>query len=59
MEKKINMKDRVALVRAMEIVIRNLNDEDLIYSWFGYGVADGDIDEDTTDEEIAESYCEV
>lgn len=54
---KPNMKERAELVRAMETIARNLNDEEIIYSWLLCGVADGDIDEETTDEDL-EWYCE-
>lgn len=51
------MKERAQMVRAMETIMRNLNDEDILDSWLVIGVADGDITEDTTDEEL-EWYCE-
>lgn len=57
MEKKFNLKERAKMVRAMEEVIRNLNDESFIDSWLMGGVADGDINNDTTDEDL-EWYCE-
>lgn len=47
---------RQDLVRAMDLIARSLNDEELIEQWLIYGVADGDIDEDTTDEYL-EMYC--
>lgn len=53
----MNKKERIAMVRAMETVCRNLNDERGIVSWFTCGVADGDINENTTDEEL-EYYIE-
>ena len=52
------MEDRVELVRAMETVCRNLNDERVFMHWITMGVADEDITDDTTDEFIAEQYCE-
>lgn len=51
------MKERLAMVRAMETVIRNLNDESFLDSWLMCGVADGDIDGYETDESL-EYYCE-
>ena len=54
---KPNLKERAELVRAMETIARNLNDENIIYGWLACGVADGDIDYDTTDEDL-EWYCE-
>jgi len=52
-----NMQERVDMVRAMETVCRNINDEDIFMHWLTCGVADGDITKDTTDEEIATEYC--
>ena len=51
--RKINKAERVALVRAMETVARAVNDEDVFDHWLTYGVADGDIDETTTDDELS------
>ena len=50
------MNERVQMVRAMETIMRNLNDEYIFESWLVMGVADGDITEDTADEEL-EWYC--
>ena len=52
MKREANKKERVAMVRAMEFIARQINDEEIFESWLTYGVADGDIDETTTDEEI-------
>lgn len=57
-EYRKNMKERCELVRAMEIVCRNLNDEDILMHWLTEGVADGDITKDTSDDEIIQEYCE-
>ncbi len=57
-QRQRNLKERVELVRAMETVCRNLNDEDIFMSWLMCGVADEDITSTTTDEEIALEYCE-
>lgn len=54
--KPIN-KTRVNMVRAMETIARAVNDEYVFDLWLSIGVADGDIDEDTTDEEL-EDYCD-
>ena len=54
--KPIN-KTRVNMVRAMELLARAVNDEFLFDLWLSMGVADGDIDETTTDEEL-EDYCD-
>lgn len=53
----MNMAERIKLVRAMETVARCINDESIFASWLMCGVADGDIDKDTTDEEL-EFYAE-
>ena len=53
----MNTKKRIAVVRAMETLARSINDESVFYRWLLYGVADGDIDENTTDEEL-EFYVE-
>lgn len=37
-------KDRMQMVKCMEYIVRNLNDEDLFDSWLSVGVADGDIE---------------
>lgn len=50
-------KERVELVRAMETVARSINHERIFEGWLMYGVADGDINEETTDEEL-EYYIE-
>ena len=54
--KPIN-KTRVNMVRAMETIARCTNDESAFDLWLSLGVADGDIDEDTTDEDL-EYYCD-
>ena len=48
---------RIKLVRAMELIARTINDEVVFEGWLMCGVADGDIDETTTDEEL-EYYAE-
>lgn len=48
----MNTADRIKMVRAMEYIARSINDENIIMSWLGYGVADGDIDENTTDDDL-------
>ena len=49
-------KERAELVRAMETVARCINDEEVFEGWLICGVADGDIDENTTDEDLACYY---
>lgn len=53
MDKKL----RVDVVRAMETMARCVNNEEVFECWLMCGVADGDIEEDTTDEEL-EYYTE-
>lgn len=55
--KRMNLKERAELVRAMELIARSVNDEEAFMLWLSLGVADGDIDEDTEDDEL-ECYCE-
>jgi hypothetical protein len=50
-------RERTKIVRAMETLARAVNDEDVFEYWLILGVADGDIDETTTDEEL-EYYIE-
>lgn len=52
----MNLNERAELVKAMETVARNLNDEAIFDSWLTFGVADGDIDKATTNEDL-EWYC--
>ena len=53
----MNLSRRAKVVRAMETIARCINDEEVFYSWLLCGVADGDIGDDTTDEDL-EYYCE-
>ena len=48
---------RIDMVRAMETLARSVNDEMVFEGWLMCGVADGDIDATTTDEEL-EYYIE-
>lgn len=57
MKTKINLKERAEMVRAMETIARSINDEMIFDLWLTGGVADGDIDNETTDEDL-EYYCE-
>lgn len=52
------VQDRIKMVRAMEFICRQINDEEVFMGWLMCGVADGDIDKDTRDSEIFEEYCE-
>lgn len=44
--------ERVELIRAMELIARTVNDESVFMTWLANGVADGDINDDTDDEEL-------
>lgn len=44
MAEKLNPAERVKMVKAMEYIARQINDENIFYSWLSVGVADGDID---------------
>ena len=53
-----SLHERANMVRAMEEIARCVNNEDWFYGlWLTEGVADGDIKEGTTDEEL-ECYCD-
>ena len=53
----MNLSRRAKVVRAMETIARCVNDEEVFYPWLLCGIADGDINDDTTDEDL-EYYCE-
>ena len=53
----MNTKERIEKVRAMETLARSINDETVFYKWLLCGMADGDINENTSDEEL-EFYVE-
>lgn len=36
--------ERIKLIKAMEYIAHNLNDEEIFESWLSVGVADGDIE---------------
>ena len=53
----MKLKERAEIVRAMELLVRSVNNEEHIEPWLMCGVADGDITDDTTDEDL-ETYVE-
>jgi len=54
----MNKLERAEVVKAMETMCRCINNEDIFYRWLMGGVADGDINSETTLEEITEmGYC--
>lgn len=54
----MNIIERKRVVRAMELIARQVNDEDVFESWLMCGVADGDIDYDGDLTQVDEYYCE-
>ena len=52
-----DLRRRQAVVKAMDIMVRTINDESIMDSWLMCGVADGDIKIDTPIEEVEEYYC--
>lgn len=59
----MNKIERMKMVKAMEFIARQVNDEDVFEIWLTDGVADGDIrygslDIDSNDEESLECYIE-
>lgn len=51
-ENKINLKERVTVIRAMDTIVRSLNNEEYLMWWLEMGVPDGEINNKTTDEEL-------
>lgn len=49
---KRNNKERIEVIRAMEILARAVNDEDIFYQWLVNGIADGDITDSTSDDDL-------
>ena len=59
----MNKIERIKMVKAMEFVTRQLNDEDIFEKWLICGVADGDIEDGELevkpgDEEFLDYYIE-
>lgn len=55
----MNTEIRSKMVKAMEFIMRNLNDESLFDIWLSLGVADGDIEYgDLSDDPVDDSYIE-
>lgn len=50
--RSIDKPHRVALVRAMDLIARHVNNESAMDGWLMCGVADGDITPDTKDEDL-------
>ena len=59
MKKQMDRQERGKMILAMEQVMRSINDEEIFESWLVTGVADGDIDENTSPtDEVLDYYCE-
>lgn len=43
-KKEANLSERIKMVKAMEFICRQINDEDVFECWLVNGVADGDIE---------------
>ena len=43
-ENNINLKERVSVIRAMDTIVRSLNDEEYVAWWLEDGIPDGEID---------------
>ena len=54
----MDKKERKQLVLAMETVVRSLNDEERLNSWLMGGVADGDLNSDSTWADVDDWYVE-
>ena len=59
----MNAVERIKMVKAMEFICRNINDESVFANWLVSGVADGDImysdlEVSSSDEEDLEYYLE-
>ena len=59
----MNKVERMTMVKTMEFITRNLNDEEVFSDWLTVGVADGDIEYgdvavNLNDEEALEYYIE-
>ena len=48
----MNIHERANFVRAMDTIVRAINDESYLNIWLSLGVADGDVDGTETDEEL-------
>lgn len=45
-----NEQERYAIIRAMDMLARQTNNEAALEMWFSQGISDGDIDTETPDE---------
>ena len=51
---RMTKEEKKTVVLAMEILARNINDEDIFMGWLMCGVADGDIDYQSAIEKLSE-----
>lgn len=63
MANSMNKIERIKMVKAMEFIARQINDEDVFEGWLYNGVADGDIpygnlNVETDDEAVLDYYIE-
>jgi hypothetical protein len=52
------LNERKELVKAMDLIVSTINDEDIVESWLMYGVPNGDIYFGTPAEEVDDFYCD-
>lgn len=52
----MNIKERIEIVKAMDLLCRQINDEEVFMGWLTYGVADGDVE--IGDDERLECYVD-
>lgn len=48
----MNKAERIKVIKAMELLARQINDEEVFERWLTYGVADGDISKNTTNKDL-------
>ena len=53
----MNKAERIKMVKAMEFIARQINDEEVFYTWLMGGVADGDIEYGDLSEEDPNEVC--
>lgn len=53
---KLTREEKASLVLAMEYMVRNINDEEIIDGWLMAGVADGDIEYGECDADAVDEY---
>lgn len=49
--------ERVETVRAMDRIVKNLGCREPLWDWITYSIPDGDVTDETSDEDVYESYC--